>query len=78
MDFPDGAVIFEPQETFNKAIIGVEGNRLVYCFDKIVDSLMENGLSYIDAVDYISFNIGPQGVKNWPIIQEENIQEEQE
>ena len=49
--------ILEPQECFNKAIIGVDNQRLIYDYDLIIDSLMSYyGWEYIQALEWLEFN----------------------
>ena len=45
---------------FDDALIGAdyEKNRAVYSIEKMLDILMKQGMSYDDAVEHFSFNIG--------------------
>ena len=72
MEFPYNAVIFEPQNIFNSAIIRTEKNHLVYSFEKLVDALMETGLTYYESVEYIDFNMIQPAIENWPDIESED------
>ena len=63
-------IYLEPRSTFDKAIIGFQGDRLIYSFWAIVDALIDTGMTYIDAVEHTSFNIQGTYMKGWPIILE--------
>jgi hypothetical protein len=45
---------------FDEAIIGVSANvgiaRVVYCVDKMIDVLMEEGEEYLSAREYLEYN----------------------
>ena len=55
-----------PDEEFLKAdglddaIIGVEENtmRLIYSVSKVMDILLEEGMTDVDAIDHFNYNIG--------------------
>ena len=64
-------IYLEPSEVFDKAIIGQEGNLLVYSFWAIVDALMDTGMDYIEAVEYIELNIQGTYMEGWPIISDD-------
>ena len=51
------SVVFENPD-FDEAIIGVDTyGRVIYDFDKMVDSLMqEGGMTWEDAVEFIEYN----------------------
>ena len=78
MVFPHNAVVFEPQKIFNKAIIGKEGNRLIYSFEKLIEVLIGQGLTYSEAVEHIDFNMVQPAAENWPYIEEESKKEEEQ
>ena len=75
MDFPDNVIVFEPRKIFNSAIIRIDGNRLVYSFDKLVDALMKTGLTYHESVEYIDFNMLHVSIEQWPDIETEEPEE---
>ena len=52
-----GTIYLEPKETYDQAII--DQDRIIYSFTKIIEILMEDGMDWIDAVDFYSFNIEP-------------------
>lgn len=59
-------VVLEPQDDFNKAIVGYDEkqNRLIYDYEKIVDALAESFLdeesslesAYTDALEWVNYN----------------------
>ena len=61
-------IYLEPREVYDKAIIGKEGNLLVYSFWAIVDALIDTGMNYIEAVEDIELNIKGTYMEGWPII----------
>ena len=51
------SVILEPQQCFNNAIIKVEDNKIVYCYDLIVENLMSfYEWDYNSALEWIEYN----------------------
>lgn len=62
MDMPwdqmnDKTAILEPQECFNKAVVGIQDQRLVYSYKKIVLALVEYYNFSIDgAYSWIEYN----------------------
>jgi hypothetical protein len=69
---PVGTVILEPQDTYNRAIIRFDEEQgvLVYCIEEMIDALMgSHGMDYVEAKDYICFNIENMCIDRWPIIQ---------
>ena len=73
----------EPRAIYDAAIIDQEGDRLVYCYNRLIDVLVEaiqedqdisSDDAYYQAVDYISFNIEGMAInyKDWPIIKRED------
>lgn len=72
MEHQNEAILFEPKEFYNRAIIGQTQTRFIYSFEKLVDILMEQGLSYFEAVEEISFNMVRTDMDNWPEIQYES------
>ena len=69
---PVGTIILEPQDTYNRAIIRFDEEEgvLVYCIEEMIDALMDSyGMDYVEAKDYICFNIENMYIDGWPIIQ---------
>lgn len=58
LELEDGAVILEPQTSYNKAIIGIsiDSKHLVYSYDLLLSILVEGGMSYEDAMDWLEYN----------------------
>jgi len=59
--FPDDELLFMSEEQYDAAIVGViEGKAhkpaVAYDFDKVIQILMEDGMTYEDAIEYWSFN----------------------
>ena len=52
-----GTIYLEPKETYDQAII--DQDNIIYSFTKIIEILMEDGMDWIDAVDFYCFNIEP-------------------
>ena len=55
--FPD--LEFLQADGFDRAIIGLEplSGKLIYDINKMIDVLLEEGLSEIDAIDHLEFNV---------------------
>jgi hypothetical protein len=53
-----GAIVLEPQSTFNTALVGVSSDgRLVYSEDKILIALQEkDGMDYEEALEWYQYN----------------------
>jgi hypothetical protein len=64
-------IYFEPKAKLDKAIIKIENEKVTYSFDLLVECFMDMGMSYIESVEYIDFNLSCVSVKNWPVIQED-------
>ena len=64
-------IYLEPRNTHDCAIIGKEKNRLIYSYSKLVEIYMQDGLTYIESVEYIEFNIIGMYMKDWPIIHDD-------
>ena len=58
LELEDGAVILEPQSSYNKAIIGIsiDSKHLIYSYDLLLSTLIEGGMSYDDARDWLDYN----------------------
>lgn len=69
-------VYLEPRSTFDKAIIDQE--EVIYCELIIIDVLVENGMTYIEALDFYSQNIFGASISGLKIIQHMNQEEEVE
>ena len=53
---PD-AILLEPQEIYNNAIYGYDSEgRVVYLVDGIIGSLMKDGMTQEEAVEFFEFN----------------------
>ena len=74
---------------YDKAIIDQNGDRLVYCYDRLIDVLVEaiqedqdilSDDAYYQAADYISYNIEGMAInyKDWPIIKREGDEQSKE
>jgi hypothetical protein len=65
MNVPDDALVLEPREAFDAAIVGVRPNKaglpvVVYSRSKVIDALMKHeGWSKEDAVEWFEYNIRP-------------------
>tara|TARA_B100000686_G_C16379732_1_gene756879 strand:- start:494 stop:694 length:201 start_codon:yes stop_codon:yes gene_type:complete len=64
-------IYLEPREVYDKAIIGQEGDLLIYSFWAIVEALMATGWTELEAIEHISYNIMGTSLPGWPIILEE-------
>lgn len=64
-------IYLEPRGMLDAAIIGREGDRLVYSYSKLIEAYMNNGMTYIDAVEWIEFNIIGTYMKDWPIVEDD-------
>ena len=52
----DQAVILD-NPSFDKSIIGVSDGRLVYCYESMIQELVQDdGCEYVDAIDFIDYN----------------------
>ena len=79
----------EPRTIYDAAIIGQDGDCLVYCYDLLIDVLVESiqnqedisaEEAYYQAADHISFNIIGMSInyKDWPIIKREGDEQSEE
>ena len=79
----------EPRAIYDAAIIDQEGDRLVYCYDRLIDVLVESiqedqdipsDEAYHQAADHISYNIEGMAInyKDWPIIKREGDEQSEE
>tara|TARA_Y100000401_G_C8298569_1_gene212740 strand:+ start:486 stop:749 length:264 start_codon:yes stop_codon:yes gene_type:complete len=79
----------EPRAIYDAAIINQDGDRLVYCYDRLIDVLVKSiqehqdissDDAYYQAVDHISFNIEGMAInyKDWPIIKREGDEQSKE
>lgn len=65
-------ILFEPQESLNRAIIKLKDNRAYYSLMLLIDVLSEdNDMTYLEALEYIEYNMQNQGYENWPIIEDD-------
>tara|TARA_R110001606_G_scaffold352696_1_gene503118 strand:- start:12814 stop:13062 length:249 start_codon:yes stop_codon:yes gene_type:complete len=55
--FPELEVL--QADGFDRAIIGLEplSGKLIYDINKMIDILLEDGLSHIDAIEHLDFNV---------------------
>ena len=61
----EGAVVFESPD-YDGAIVGTtHDDRVVYSFDKMVQCLMDEGMEYEDAVEFIEYNT-LRAIPYWP------------
>jgi len=67
----DGMILLEPRALLDKAIIGREGDCLVYSYEILIEAYMSEGATYEDAVDHIEFNIIGFYMEGWPIIKDD-------
>lgn len=79
----------EPKEIYDAAIIGQDGDRLVYCYDRLIDVLVEDIRSdscidieeaFDQAADHIHVNIIGSSVSFpvYPIIKREGDEQSKE
>jgi hypothetical protein len=79
----------EPREIYDAAIIGQDGDRLVYCYDLLIDVLVEDIRSdscinieeaFDQATDHIHVNIIGSAVSfpGYPIIKREGDEQSEE
>jgi hypothetical protein len=62
-------IYLEPRSTFDPAIIGTENDLNIYCYWMIVDQLCTVcQMEYIEAIEYIEYNILGTMIQGWPII----------
>lgn len=53
----DGAVVLEPQEQFNKCIVGItEDGVLVYSSNLCIKSFMDQGMDEEEAAEFFHYN----------------------
>jgi len=65
-------ILYEPQSAYNKAIIRYEGDRAVYSLTLLIEALMNHdSMTYIEAVEWISYNMQNIGFEDWPIIEDD-------
>ena len=64
-------IYLEPRNMLDVAIIGEENNCLIYSYTKLVEAYMNNGLSYIDSIEHIEWNIIGTYMKNCPIVHDD-------
>ena len=67
----DGMILLEPRSLLDRAIIGREGDRLVYSYEYLIEAYISEGATYEDAVDHIEYNIIGYHMDGWPIIKED-------
>lgn len=64
----EGAIMFEPQYLFNKAIVGVtHDGLLVYSEDKIIEAFIKDGMAEEEAVEFYEYNT----VRSLPYVPQE-------
>ena len=79
----------EPRAIYDAAIIDQDGDRLVYCYDRLIDVLVESiqedqdissDDAYYQALDHISYNIEGMrpNYKDWPVIKREGDEQSEE
>lgn len=58
LELEEGTIVLEPQSSYNKAIIGVSINskHIIYSYDLLLSTLVESGMSYEDAMDWLEYN----------------------
>lgn len=58
LELEEGTIVLEPQSSYNKAIIGVSINskHIIYSYDLLLSILVEGGMSYDDAMDWLEYN----------------------
>ena len=70
-------IILEPQEVFNKGIVGYDkdANRLIYSYDDLIEALAQDYIkdgededtAYLDAMDWLDYNTLGTCMDGWPI-----------
>lgn len=63
-------IYLEPQSLLNDCILSIDHkkNVLVYSYSLLLEKFVESGMTYIDAIEHIDFNIISMSMKGWPII----------
>lgn len=58
LELEEGTIVLEPQSSYNKAIIGVsiDSKHIIYSYDLLLSILVEGGMSYDDARDWLDYN----------------------
>jgi hypothetical protein len=58
LELEEGTIVLEPQSSYNKAIIGVsiDSKHIIYSYDLLLSILVEGGMSYEDAMDWLEYN----------------------
>lgn len=62
-------IYLEPRSILDTAISRIE-NVIIYDFHLLVDCFQSIGMSHIDAIEHIYFNIIGVSLKGWPTIEE--------
>lgn len=77
-DIPDGSILLEPRKYHDKAIIGFK-DVVLYDYDLLLDSFVEQGMTYEEASEWISYNTIRTGqyIDNFPkVIDKTHVMEE--
>ena len=70
---PTGAILLEPREFHDKAIVGFN-EVVLYDYDLLIESFINQGLTYDEAIDWINYNTIRAGdyIPNFPKIIKDN------
>lgn len=55
VEIPDGSILLEPRAYHDRAIRGFDGV-VLYDYDLLVETFMDQGFSYVEAVEWIEYN----------------------
>ena len=68
-EIPTGSILLEPREYHDQAIIGFD-KVVLYDYDLLIESFIEQGFTYDEAIDWISYNTIRTGeyIQNFPKI----------
>jgi hypothetical protein len=53
---PEGAVMLEPRETYDKAVVGVTDDKVVYDQEKVIEAGVEIHGDYESSLEWHDFN----------------------
>ena len=68
-EIPTGSILLEPRKYHDCAIIGFD-KVVLYDYDLLIESFIEQGFTYDEAIDWISYNTIRTGeyIQNFPKI----------
>ena len=62
-------IYLEPRSILDEAISRIE-QVIIYDYDQLIQCFEMMGMSYIEAVEHIEFNVISMSMSGWPIIEE--------